>query len=230
MITYRDPSSRFGADAPTMAIMPLACQVGGLDHSVHDLDSVLVEAISQQVAASINQPCFLVPIWPYGDGSNSNSTAPSIHLRAETLQAVVRDMVQSLYAHGITKVALINGPGSCTEIGALPSGNTVVKTAVRQLNYENPGLSVIWVQPLRAARRQLLNHFGAGLDTDRLKSLLVDSLTAHPLLLPEQGAQPVDGELSGQIALDAICQATVGYIENTFSQLDRIKSDHPRGN
>jgi len=214
MLTFRDPSSRFRAEAPTLAILPLACQE----------ESFLVEAISQWVAKSIRQPCFLAPVWPYGDGSGSTPPSMSFHLRSETLQAVVGDMVQSLFAHGFTRVAVINSLGSCTEIGALPHGNTVVKTAVRQLNYENPGMTVLWVQPLRAAHRQLRSLFGDDLDNDRLKHLLAEPLTASP----DSVNQPEKSPLTAETALDEICRATTAYIETTFLQLDRIKSENPR--
>jgi hypothetical protein len=220
VITYLDPSSRFVADAPTLAIVPLACEVGELALPAHSQDPFLVEVISQQVAAAIHQPCSLVPVWPYGDGSSPNPPSPAIHLRSETLLAVVSDIVQSLYAHGVTKVAVINGPGSCTEIGALPFGNMVVKTAVRQLNYENPGLTVIWVQPFRAARRNLTTLFGNELDDEVLKKMLVNGLAGN---LP-----PARCESDFHAAFDAICQATLEYIEKTFSQLDCIKTEHPR--
>ena len=219
MITYRDPSSRFAVDAPALAILPLACQVDDLDQPLGASESFLVDAISYRVASAIHQPCFLVPVWPYGTGS----TTGGIHLRSDTLRTVVTDMVQSLHNHGITKVAVINSLGSCTEIGALPHGNTVVKTAVRQLNYENPGLTVIWVQPLRAARRRLVQAFGDGLDDQSLKHLLVDALTVHP---PDSKDKQKRNSIQGELALEEICQATVDYIETTFSLLDRIKSDH----
>lgn len=209
MLTFRDPSSLFRAEAPTLAILPLACQE----------ESFLVEAISQRVAKSIRQPCFLAPVWPYGAGPSAG-----IHLRSETLQAVVGDMVQSLFVHGFTKVAVINSLGSCTEIGALPYTNTVVKTAVRQLNYENPGMTVLWVQPLRAARQKLHGLFGDDLDNDRLKHLLVDFLTASW----DSENRPEDSAKTAETVLDSICQATTAYIETTFSQLDRIKIENPR--
>lgn len=132
-----------------------------------------------------------------------------------------------------------------------PVGNFIVKTAVRQLNYETPGLTAIWVQPFAAAREALAALFpsarqeiqAGAVETSILVHLAPDLVgplprdhvpSASPAYLdfaPLQRLAP-DGvwgrpsEASaekGAQALEAAVAATVEYIERTFGQLAEIK-------
>jgi creatinine amidohydrolase/Fe(II)-dependent formamide hydrolase-like protein len=233
MITIVDTSNRFNTEPPPVVILPLACHEVHSGLSVVSNDQILMEAISYRVAEIIRYNTFLIPVWPYGTIPEQGSSTGGICLQSDTLQAVVRDIVQSLYDHHIKQVVIINNHGSCDDITALPFGNSVVKTTVRQINYEIPGLTTIWVQPFRAARNRLIKLFSEGVTTDSIETVIVEYLAAEYCLsgsritpfdlqqIPSRAANP-----SGKLAFEEVALATSEYIENTLILLDRIKSDH----
>ena len=153
--------------------------------------------------------------------------AGAISLGYETLWWVVRDMVTSLVEHHIHQVVVINDLGSPAGSTALPEGNTIVKTAVRQLNVETPGLTAIWLQPFAVGREALHAIFPQG-SLDPQEGVLESSILMHlrPDLLPEtgQGAPQLATAEGGKQAFNAIVSATIEYIEKSFSQLARLKA------
>jgi len=52
-------------------------------------------------------------------------------------------------------VVVINGLGGATETTVRPRENYIVKTVVRQLNYDMPELDALWVQPFTVAGKDL---------------------------------------------------------------------------
>jgi creatinine amidohydrolase/Fe(II)-dependent formamide hydrolase-like protein len=228
MITFRDPSDLFTANPPQVAILPLACQETRGEFILDDFGQMILTGISQRVAGQLPYQTFLVPVWPYGTDSGPGQPSVKITLRPETLWSVVHDMVQSLYDHEIRQVAVINSHGSCNELSALPFGNSVVKTAVRQLNYEIPGLTVIWVQPFKVARKRLMDLLGEGITTELVEKLIAGYLAPDLAGSHTTGNEPVilrsEVDHPGKLAFEAACLATSEYIQNTLTSLAGIKS------
>jgi len=125
------------------------------------------------------------------------------------------------------------------------------KTAVRQLNYELPGSTVIWVQPFAAARERLIRLFPSAqqeIHAGAAETAIMMHLAPHlvgilpPDHLPDANETFLNyvpfrswhpmalGETSevsatkGSEALDAVVMATADYIQHTFTQLAEIKS------
>jgi creatinine amidohydrolase/Fe(II)-dependent formamide hydrolase-like protein len=213
MITYRDPSSRFKTDPPQAAILALAGFEAHENGLPPDVDQLIVMEIARRAAEKLPFQTVLLPAWPYGTPPQGEPGLGGVTLRYETLWRVVQDIVQSLFEHGIRQVAVINNHGSCADPSALPWGNAIVKTAVRQLNYEISGLTAIWVQPFRAGRGRLRALF-----SDDVETATVEKSIAEALALP-----PGTPSL-GMRALEEVSEATAEYILSALCQLAELKA------
>ncbi|MEW5721204.1 MAG: creatininase family protein [Chloroflexota bacterium] len=251
MLTWQNTAWEYKAHPPQIAILPLACLEPHGSHLPIGTDRIIIGEIARRVAERLDAPTMLLPTWSLGTSGHHAGKVGAIYLKFETLWAVVRDVATSLREHGVHQVAVINNHGSAMTGATRPIGNFIVKTAVRQLNYETPGLTAIWVQPFAAGRAELAElfpsarsevHAGA-VETSLLLHLardLVGTVPADhvPLFTPNyldfapfdkiapSGIWGKPGEASaekGARALDLIVQATAGYIETTFRQLREIK-------
>jgi creatinine amidohydrolase len=226
MLTCQNTAWEFKELPAQVAILPLAGLEAHGQHLPVGTDQVIVSEISRRVALRLPFRTFLLPTWPLGMPMEFDGQAGAISLEFETLWAVVRDIVGSLYEHGIQKVVVINNHGSAATPSALPVGNSIVKTAVRQLNYENPGLTVLWVQPF-AAGRAALNAFLPPTDLDINATALESAILMHLVPALVQGGGEGRPEAAsagkGKLVLEAVVKATADYIERSFKQLDQIK-------
>ncbi len=237
--------------APQIAILPLACFEPHGPHLPLGTDMILMSAIAEKVAAHMANLTFLLPTWPFGTSFIHDPHLGNISLSYSTLWAVVRDVVSSLQAHGIRQVVVLNNHGSVLDTGSRLTSNEIVKTAVRQINYESPDLIVIWVQPFSAARKELQTvfnpvsqdlHAGA-VETSLMLFLAPEtvgeipdnfSLSQVPGMFdyvsvekyaPEGvwGSPREAAAEKGKQSFEIIVDATVKYIEGTFSHLSEIK-------
>jgi creatinine amidohydrolase len=237
---------------PEVAIVPLAgCEPHG-PHLPIGTDAIIMDAIATRVAERLPAPIFLLPMWPLGTALPHHGQPGAISLSYDTLWAVVDDVVSSLHAHGIQRVVVLNNHGSAMTTTTRPAGNFIVKTAVRQLNYERPGLTAIWVQPFAAARQALRELF-ASADRERHAGAIETSLMLHlapdtvgelaPDFFPEKSAAWLDmapfRELApagvwgapraasaekGAQAIEVVVAATADYIQRTFAQVIALKN------
>jgi creatinine amidohydrolase len=90
------------------AVLPIGSteQHAGLSLMV---DSILAERVSAEAAEPLGVPVF--PPLSYGITPYFMGFPGTVSLRVETLIHVVRDVLDSLYAHGFRRFALINGHG-----------------------------------------------------------------------------------------------------------------------
>jgi len=136
----------------------------------------------------------------------------------------------------------------------IPRENYIVKTTVRQLNYDIPELDAIWVQPFTVAGKELAEILESA-HQDIHAGELASSLMLHlaPEAVKGRGVDHVpeaakgcldfvsfaslcpDGVWGrpglasaekGEKALEAAVQRTVEYIEGTFAHLARMKRRH----
>jgi creatinine amidohydrolase len=251
MLTWQNTAWDFKNQPPQMAVLPLACTEPHGAHLPVGTDGIIIGEIARRVAEQLKAPAVLLPTWSLGTSGHHAGEAGAIYLKFETLWSVVRDAVTALHEHGVHQVAVINNHGSAMTGTSRPIGNFIVKTAVRQLNYEIPGLTAIWVQPFAVARAELAAimpsanselHAGAvetsilmhlapklvgALPPDYVPSVKPSYLDFAPFtkIVPE-GIWGKPGEASaeaGARALDAAVQATLHYIVKTFAQLGDIK-------
>ena len=90
------------------AVLPIGSteQHAGLSLMV---DSILAERVSVEAAEPLGVPVF--PPLSYGITPYFMGFPGTVSLRVETLIHVVRDVLDSLYAHGFRRFALVNGHG-----------------------------------------------------------------------------------------------------------------------
>jgi creatinine amidohydrolase len=251
MLTWQNTSWDF-LDAPAkIGILPLASTEPHSTHLPIGSDVILMDALARAVAERLQDPVFLLPTWPLGTSGHHMGEPGTITLRFDTLWAVVRDVVVSLHEHDIHHVAVINNHGSAAVTTTIPAGNFITKTAVRQLNYEVPGLTAIWVQPFAAARDELAQLFStaprelhAGAVETSIMMHLQPDLVGNAPADHDPGLSPtflhfaplkqvapggVWGSPSqasaekGSAAFEAAVSGTVRYIERTFAQIAELE-------
>ena len=129
------------------AIVPLGSteQHAGLSLSV---DSILSHRVAVEAAAPLGVPVF--PVMAYGITPYFLAYPGSISLRISTYLAVVRDILDGLYAQGFRRILLVNGHG-----GNQPAGSLAAEwmadhrdTAVRFHNWWNAPKTLAKVQEI----------------------------------------------------------------------------------
>lgn len=124
-------SSEITTGSPRYAVFG----IGAVEqHSIHlpvGTDWLGVKHISRGVADGLD--AFLVPALPFSMSECHGPMPGTVWLNPETLAAVLRDMVMSLYSQGIHRVLIVNGHG----------GNFVLEAEIRRLNLKHPDLIVL---------------------------------------------------------------------------------------
>ena len=236
---------------PRTALLPLGSTEGFGPHLPIATTNFLLDVIARHVAERLSGDVYLLPTAPAGQSGRYMSFAGTLALSWRTLMAVVTDLVASLQATGVQRVAVLVGLGGAAGNTVLPRENPIVKTAVRRLNYDHPSLDVIWVQPLTVAEPPLNTWFEGAIDDLHAGEVVTSMMMhLHPELVKGQGpdhipdldatyldALPFEAlcpegvwgrpskarpEL-GRLVLEAAIAGTVRYIEETFEELARIK-------
>jgi creatinine amidohydrolase len=94
------------------------------------VDAILAERIAIEAAEPLGIPVY--PVMPFGCAPYFSAFPGSISLKVETLLAVVRDVIGSMYASGFRRVLIVNGHG----------GNAAVGNLCRELIAERPEMSI----------------------------------------------------------------------------------------
>ena len=131
MLDANSTSQEIAQAAPEIAVLG----IGAVEqHSIHlplGTDWLAVRDLARRIAEELD--AFLVPALPFGMSECHKPTAGTVWLKPETLAAVLRDAVLSLYEQGLRKVLVLNGHG----------GNLVLRPEIRRLNRAHPGLIVL---------------------------------------------------------------------------------------
>lgn len=251
LLNYQNTSFEVKDAKPAIAVLPIGATERYADHLPIGTTTFILDVLARRVAERLKGTVYLLPTMPLGTSASHHGTPGTIALEWSTLMAVVRDLIESLLAQGIRKVAVINGLGGANETTVQPRENYIVKTAVRQLNYDHPELDAIWVQPFTVAGQDLRDIL-ASADQDVHAGELATSLMLHLAptqvkgqgldFIPETGKEYLDfvafqalcpggvwGRPSlasadkGQRALEAAIVQTVAYIEDSFAHLATMK-------
>jgi creatinine amidohydrolase len=103
------------------------------------VDAILAERVALEAAEPIGVPVY--PVMPFGCATYFSAFPGSVSLKVETLQAVVRDLIQSFHASGFRRVLIVNGHG----------GNSAVGNLCEDLMAERPEMSIMfrnwWLTP-----------------------------------------------------------------------------------
>jgi creatinine amidohydrolase len=118
------------------------------------VDSILSEKIASDAAEPIGVPVF--PAVPYGMTPYFKAFPGSVSLSMQTYAALVRDILDSLYASGFRRVLIVNGHG----------GNSGVQTACAE-----------WMDDREGARCRFHNWWNAPKTWEAVQA--VDPVASH---------------------------------------------------
>jgi creatinine amidohydrolase len=251
LLDYQNTSFQVKEANPDIAVLPIGATERYGAHLPVGTMTIILDALSRRVAEQLNGTVYLLPTMPLGTSGLHRGTAGTIALEWPTLARVVYDLVGSLFVQGLRRVVAMVGLGGPNENAALPKENAVVKMAVRQLNYDYPGLDLLWVQPFTAARKELARILDAP-DQDVHAGELVTSLMLYlaPDTVKRQGQDyvpEVGKEYLDYVAFEKLCPGgvwgkpslasaskgkrafrvavdrSVAYIEDSFAHLARMK-------
>jgi creatinine amidohydrolase len=93
-------------------------------------DAILAERVALEAAEPLGVPVY--PVMPFGCSPYFTAFPGTVSLRVETLLAMARDIVRSLYTSGFRRVMFVNGHG----------GNSAVGNLCRELLVEHSGMSL----------------------------------------------------------------------------------------
>lgn len=251
LLDYQNTSFEVKDARPEIAVLSVGATERCGEHLPVGAMTIILDALARRVAERLSGTTYLLPTMPLGTSGTHRGTAGTIALEWPTLMRVVYDLVESLLVQGIRRVVVIVGLGGTNVSTAFPKRNTIVKTAVRQLNYDCPELDAIWVQPFTAARKELAQILDAPdqdvhagelvtslmlyLDPDAVKGKGTDHLpgagkayldyVAFEKLCPGGvwGRPSLASADKGERAFHVAVQRTVEYIEESFAHLTTMK-------
>jgi len=113
------------------AVLPIGCVE---QHAFLSLatDAILAERVAIEAAEPEGVPVF--PVAAYGITPNFMAYPGTLSIRAETLCALVRDLLDGLESHGFRRVLVVNGHG----------GNAPAQTGVAEWLASRPHMRVRW--------------------------------------------------------------------------------------
>jgi creatinine amidohydrolase len=251
LLDYQNTSFEVRDAKPDIALLSIGATERCGDHLPVGTMNFVLEAVARRVAERLKGTVYLLPTMPLGSSGLHEGQPGTIALEWSTLMHVVYDLVESLLAQGIRRVAVLVGLGGANETTVRPRENYIVKTAVRQLNYDFPGLDAIWVQPFTVAGKELKEILDSA-DEDVQAGELATSLMLY--LDPEAvkgkgddfvpdvakdymdfvsfdalcpggvwGKPSLASAEKGERAMEAAVTATVAYIEDSFAHLATMK-------
>ncbi|MBD1371887.1 creatininase family protein [Hazenella sp. IB182357] len=110
--------------------------IGSLEqHGYHlpiNTDSLIAEAIANQLAKTLTHRSFVIPNLPFSASFEHAHFPGSISLCSETIIHVVKDVIHSLERMGITKCVIVNGHG----------GNMLFGNIAQEMNVNSPKLLI----------------------------------------------------------------------------------------
>ncbi|MBD1373405.1 creatininase family protein [Hazenella sp. IB182357] len=110
--------------------------IGSLEqHGYHlpiNTDSLIAEAIANQLAKALTHRSFVVPNLPFSSSFEHVHFPGSISLRSETIIHVVKDVIHSLERMGVKKCVIVNGHG----------GNMLLGNIAQEMNVNFPKLLI----------------------------------------------------------------------------------------
>lgn len=104
-LTWIEAKARFDADAVVVIPIGAASKAHGA-HLPLKTDALTARALAQRLIERL--PVVAAPVVGFGYYPAFTSFAGSQHLTADTFKAVMRELIASLTAHGVRRIALIN--------------------------------------------------------------------------------------------------------------------------
>jgi len=235
VITVYNTSEELERSKVDTAILPIGAVEQHGPHLPLGTDWIVVGEIARRVAEKLGN-CYLLPAIPYSNSQEHLGFCGTVSLRPSTLAQTVRDIVLSLYLHGIKKIVIIQGHG----------GNWIVKPTIRELNLEYPDLKVIHSWPMGG--RAVEVHAGDS-ETSRVLYLnenlvrrdkafdnmpnvtqeYIDYVGMRPLT--KHGHWGRAGQASkekGEKLVKESVDKIVSYVKETFARLEELERTLPK--
>jgi creatinine amidohydrolase len=131
MLSANNTSSQIGQRSSGIAVFG----IGAIEqHSVHlplATDWQLASDIAERVARELD--AYLVPALPFSMSQCHGPMPGTVWLKPRTLAALLRDVILSLHAQGVSKIVVVNAHG----------GNFVLEAEIHRLNLAYPNLIVV---------------------------------------------------------------------------------------
>jgi len=125
----------------TVVIVP----IGSIEqHGLHlpiNTDCQTAEYVARQAACLADVPVLVTPIIPFGVSPHHMMFGGAISLRVETVISVLRDVCESIIAHGFERILILSGHGG--------NGNTIGAAAL-QMKYsmDREIRALCWWEPI----------------------------------------------------------------------------------
>lgn len=251
IVDYQNTSFEVKKAKPDIAVLPIGATEQCGAHLPVGTSTIILDRLARDVSKGLEKTVYLLPTLPLGTSGLHLGRPGTIALEWSTLMSVLYDLVESLVVQGIHKVVVINGLGGPNLTTVQPRKNYIVKTVVRQLNYDFPELDALWVQPFSVAGRDLEDVLDSGEDdvhagelATALMLYLAPNTVGEPAAdcLPDVGTEYLDfvafetlcpsgvwgrpglasGE-KGRQAMDVAVRRTIQYIEECFGHLATMK-------
>lgn len=149
-MNWQDVEQQIGKD--TRCVWPIGSTEQHAQLSLC-VDVILAEKVAVEAAEPLGLPVF--PVMPFGLAPYFTAFPGTINLRSETLLAVARDVVASIYGMGFRQLLIVNGHGGNAPVGAL----------AHELMAEYGDLSIRfhnwWSAPAVYAKVQSINPSGS---------------------------------------------------------------------
>ncbi len=251
IVDYQNTSFEVKRAKPDIAVLPIGATEQCGAHLPVGTSTIILDRLARDVSKGLEKTVYLLPTLPLGTSGLHLGRPGTIALEWSTLMSVVYDLVESLVAQGIHQVVVINSLGGANLTTVQPRENYIVKTVVRQLNYDFPELDALWVQPFTVAGPELegiLDSAENDVHAGELATALMLYLAADTVgepgadCLPDVGTEYLDfvafktlcpdgvwgrpalaSAEKGREALDLAVRRTIQYIEESFQHLATMK-------
>ena len=111
-----------------VVILPTASTEQHGHHLPIDVDLLLADTISQEVAKRSNGAALVLPPIPYGLNQHHIDFPGTIHIEPEVFIAFCLNVTKSVAYHGFEKILLVNGHGSNQPLIDLVARRTTLET------------------------------------------------------------------------------------------------------
>lgn len=155
-LTWPEAKARFDADAVVVIPIGAAAKAHGT-HLPLKTDALTARALGQRLVDRL--PVVAAPVVGFGYYPAFTPFAGSQHLTADTFKAVMRELIHSLAAHGVRRIALVNS-GVSTE---KPLDEVAAET----------GALVLHMRLTGAAAEALIEHRDGGHADERETSVML---------------------------------------------------------
>jgi creatinine amidohydrolase len=241
MLNYRNSYLDVQKAKPEIALF----SIGAIEQHTAVLplgtDTMIIDEIADRVGRKLG--AYVVPTVPFGTSYEHRGFPGTVFIRPDTLYKMIKEMISSCYDAGIKKAAVMLGHG----------GLWIVKPAIRDLNFERPDGTAIWLCPfdkaaslLRGTIDTIDKEIHAGeFETSAIMAIDPTAVNMQyardfepdagreyldyvPMkaISPEGtwGCQKSSTPEKGEKALGILTEATADYIKSTFAKLDSIKN------